>query len=119
VELKEYVDAATAYDQAYQVYGTLEKNYSTLPFRMLWYQTGPYKAYFYSQRYQDVINLANTTLNNTIAEPVLEESLYWRGYAEDYIGQTQAAIDDFRAALKIHPKWDPALQALATLGVKP
>jgi len=119
VDLLEYADAASAYDQAFQLYANLNVDNTTRPYRMMWYQTGPYKAYFYSQRYQDVINLANTTLNNTIAEPVLEESLYWRGYAEDYIGQTQAAIDDFRAALKIHPKWDPALQALATLGVKP
>lgn len=119
VDLLEYVDAASAYDQAFQVYANLNVDNTTRPYRMMWYQTGPYKAYFYSQRYQDVINLANTTLNDTIAEPVLEESLYWRGYAENYIGQSQAAIDDFRAALKVHPKWEPAVQALATLGVKP
>ncbi len=49
------------------------------PYRMMWYQTGPYKAYYYSNRFADVINLADTTLNETISEPVLEESLYWRG----------------------------------------
>lgn len=119
VDLQEYVDAASAYDQAFQLYANLNLDNTARPYRMMWYQTGPYKAYFYSQRYQDVFNLANTTLNDTIAEPMLEESLYWRGYAEDYMGQTQNAIDDFRAALKVHPKWDPALQALATLGVKP
>jgi len=119
VELLEYVDAASAYDQAFQVYANLNADNTTRPYRMMWYQTGPYKAYFYTQRYQDVINLANTTLNDTIAEPVLEESLYWRGYAENYSGQQQAAIDDFRAALKVHPKWEPAVQALAVLGVKP
>ncbi len=119
VELQEYADAASAYDQAFQVYANLNPDSATRPYRMMWYQTGPYKAYFYTQRYQDVINLANTTLNDTITEPVLEESLYWRGYAENYIGQSQAAIDDFRAALKVHPKWEPALQALAILGVKP
>ncbi len=118
VVLQEYADAASAYDKAFQVYATLPSDYSTRPFRMMWYQTGPYKAYFYTQRYQDVIDLANTTLNAS-AEPVLEESFYWRGYAEDYIGQTQAAINDFRAALKVHPNWDLAIQALTTLGVKP
>lgn len=119
VELLEYVDAASAYDQAFQAYANLNADNTTRPYRMMWYQTGPYKAYFYTQRYQDVINLANTTLNDTIAEPVLEESLYWRGYAENYTGQSQAAIDDFRAALKVHPKWEPAVQALAVLGAKP
>jgi len=119
VELLEYVDAASAYDQAFQVYANLSADKTTRPYRMMWYQTGPYKAYFYTQRYQDVITLANTTLNDTIAEPVLEESLLWRGRGEVFTGQTQAAIDDFRAALKVHPKWGPALQALADLGVKP
>ena len=53
---------------------------ATTPFRMMWYQTGPYFAYYYAGRYQDVINLAN--VNKTIAQPTLEESLYWRGMAE-------------------------------------
>ena len=43
------------------------------PYRMLWYQTGPYFAYYYSGRYQDVIDLANVTFD-TIGEDVLEES---------------------------------------------
>ena len=51
---------------------------------MMWYQTGPYKAYYYTNRFADVINLADTTLNDTIAEPVLEESLYWRGHGVLY-----------------------------------
>src|SRR5258708_28882310 len=91
VERLEYVDAVSAYDKAFQIYATLDPAYSTRPFRMMWYQTGPYKAYFYSQRYQDVINLANTTFT-TISQPVLEESLYWRGRAEAATGSTQAAI---------------------------
>jgi len=118
VELQEYVDAASAYDQAFKVYANLNADNTTRPYRMMWYQTGPYKAYFYTQRYQDVITLANTTLQ-TIAEPVLEETLLWRGRAEFQIGQTQSAIDDYRAALRVHPKWGPAIQALADLGVKP
>jgi hypothetical protein len=35
------------------------------------------------------------------------------------IGQTALAIADYRAALKVHPKWAPALQALQDLGVQP
>ncbi len=119
VELQEYFDAATAYDQAYQVYGTLEKNYSTLPFRMLWYQTGPYKAYYYTNRFSDVINFATSTLEDTMKAPELEESLLWRGRALYMAGDTQGAVKDYRAALKIHPKWAPALQALQDLGLQP
>jgi len=63
---------------------------------MMWYQTGPYKAYFYSGRYMDVINLANVTLTETISKPTIEESIYWRGRAKYMIGDTPAAIADFR-----------------------
>jgi len=119
VELQEYVDAANAYDQAFQIYAGLAPDYGTRPWRMLWYQTGPYKAYYYSQRYQDVVNLATLTLTTLISEPVLEESLLWRGRAEAASGATQAAMDDYRAALVVHPKWNVALQAMQELGVTP
>ncbi len=85
---------------------------------MMWYQTGPYFAYYYAGRYQDVINLANTTLKKTIVQPTLEESLYWRGMAEAVTGQSGAAINDYHAALKIHPNYPPAVQGLQTLGAQ-
>jgi hypothetical protein len=34
-------------------------------------------------------------------------------------GDTDAAIKDYRAALKVHPGWLPAVQALQDLGVQP
>jgi hypothetical protein len=58
-------------------------------------------------------------LEDTISEPVLEESLLWRGRAYYMIGETQAAVADYRAALKIHVDWLPAVQALQDLGVQP
>jgi hypothetical protein len=119
IALRQYVDAALAYDQAFAVYANLANDNTTRPYRMMWYQTGPYWAYYYSGRYSDVINLATTTLKDTIAEPELEESLLWRGRALYMAGDTQAAIKDYRAALKVHPKWEPALQALQDLGVQP
>lgn len=119
VQLQEYVDAASAYDRAFSIYSKLDQTENRRPFRMMWYQTGPYFAYYYAGRYQDVINLANTTLNDTIAKPTLEESLLWRGRAYYVMGQTQRAIDDFRAALAVHVDWPPAVQALQDLGVQP
>jgi tetratricopeptide (TPR) repeat protein len=119
VALQQYVDAANAYDQAFTQYASLDCKALKCPYRMMWYQTGPYFAYFYSGRYQDVVNLANTTLNETISTPSLEESLLWRGRAEYMLGNTQAAIDDYRAALAIHVDWAPAVQALQDLGVQP
>lgn len=119
VALFQYADAAIAYDYAFSLYANLGANDSIRPYRMMWYQTGPYKAYFYTNRFADVINLADTTLNDTIAEPVLEESLYWRGQAYYMAGKTDLAVKDYRAALKIHPKWIPATQALQDLGLQP
>ena len=119
VELYEYQDAAIAYDQAFSIYNSLANDDTKRPFRMMWYQTGPYKAYFYSGRYQDVINLANVTLNETISNPTLEESFYWRAQAEYMIGDTTSAIKDYREALRLHPDWPPAVQALQDLGIQP
>ncbi|HXQ36786.1 MAG TPA: tetratricopeptide repeat protein, partial [Anaerolineales bacterium] len=119
VALFEYADAAIAYDYAFNLYANLEVESAIRPYRMMWFQTGPYKAYYYTNRFSDVINLADTTLNDTIAEPVLEESLYWRGKAYYMAGQTNLAVRDYRAALKVHPKWIPATQALQDLGLQP
>jgi tetratricopeptide (TPR) repeat protein len=119
VELFEYADAAAAFDQAFAIYNDLGKDDKQRPYRMMWYQTGPYKAYFYTERYQDVINLADITLTDTISKPTLEESIYWRGRAKYMIGDTPGAIADFREALRLHPNWTPAIQALQDLGVQP
>ncbi len=119
VALREYVDAADAYDNAFGLYSALSTNMTSRPYRVMWYQTGPYYAYYYSDRFSDVINLANTTLNDTISKPILEESLLWRGRAYYMAGDTQSAIADYRAALKVHVNWVPATQALQDLGVQP
>jgi hypothetical protein len=119
IALLQYADAAVAYDYAFNMYAGLDVNDSVRPYRMMWYQTGPYKAYYYTNRFSDVINLADTTLNDTIAEPVLEESLYWRGRAFYMAGKTDLAVKDYRAALAVHPKWIPATQAMQDLGIQP
>lgn len=119
VYLNQYTDASIAYDKAFQLYSSWYTEEGNRPFRMMWYQTGPYFAYYYSARYQDVINLANTTLKDTISTPTLEESLLWRGRAYYMIGDTQSAIDDYRAALQVHVNWFPAVQALQELGIQP
>jgi len=118
VALQQYVDAATAYDQAFLIYDAIGKDDKQRPFRMMYYQTGPYFAYFYSGRYQDVINLANVTLSLP-PKPTLEESILWRGRAEYMIGNTKSAIDDYREALRLHPNWGPAIQSLQDLGIQP
>jgi tetratricopeptide (TPR) repeat protein len=118
VALQQYVDAATAYDQAFSVYATLGSNDNERPYRMMWYQTGPYWAYYYSNRYQDVINLANTTFE-TIGAPTLEESLYWRGLAEYALGNAQAGIGDVRKSVYYNLNFKAAIAQLQEWGVAP
>jgi len=105
-DLQDYKGAAAAYDQARQI---------GLPYRMLWYQFGPYLSYFYMARYQDVVDLATFAINSTPA-PGVEESFYWRGQAEESLGQPAAAITDYKTALQWHPGYKPATQALQNLG---
>lgn len=119
VALRQYVDAANAYDFAFQLYAQLPADNTSRPYRIMWYQTGPYWAYYYSGRYADVINLATATLETPTDGPVLEESLLWRGRAYVMAGQPDQAARDFRAALKVHPGWEPATQALQGLGLNP
>jgi tetratricopeptide (TPR) repeat protein len=117
VYLKQYVDAAYAYDYAFQLYSSLPKD-DLRPFRMLWYQTGPYFAYYYSGRYQDVVSLANTTFD-TVGDDVLEETWYWRGMAELALGQSETAVADFKESVRLHPDFAPGLYQLSLLGVTP
>ena len=117
VGLRQYIDAAFAYDHAFSLYAQLNADDTQRPYRMMWYQTGPYWAYYYSGRYQDVINLANTTLNDTIAEPTLEESIYWRGRAREALGDREGAIADYREALRLNYNFTAARSELERLGV--
>lgn len=119
VRLQQYGDAAFAYDQAFLLYANLGDDDTQRPYRIMWYQTGPYWAYYYSGRYQDVINLANTTLYDTIAEPTLEESLYWRGLAYWSTGSLAAAIADFQQTVYLNPNFSPGWDMLNALGAAP
>lgn len=119
VALFEYADAGFAYDYAFLLYNDLGNDDTQRPYRIMWYQTGPYWAYHYSGRYNDVIALANNTLNETIAEPTLEESIYWRAMANLALGNTTEATTDFLQAVYLNPNFDAAHAVLAQLGVSP
>jgi tetratricopeptide (TPR) repeat protein len=108
--MKDYKGAAAAFDQARQI---------GLPYRMLWYQFGPYRAYYYMARFQDVVDLATFAITSVPTVPGLEEAYYYRGLAELELGQPAEAEADFRTALQRHPGWAPALQALADMGLAP
>jgi hypothetical protein len=116
VYLQDYATAASAFDTAYGIYPDIEQN--SRPYRILWYETGPYPAYYYSGRYQDVINLADQTLGN-MAEPVLEESYYWRALSNYALGNTTLAVTDLRTSLEYHPGFAPSVAMLKELSMLP
>jgi len=99
--LNDYQSAEVAYDQAFQL---------QLPWRMLWYQFGPYEAYFNVGRYDDVLTLAEANRNIT---PYVEETYYWKGVVYAAQGNTQSALQELDRALFYNRNFIPAQEAKA------
>lgn len=99
--LDKYEEAAVAFDQARAI---------GLPWRMLWYQFGPYEAYLNVGRYDDVVLLADVTLEN---RPYFEESYYYKGAALEALGEPDAARQHYEEAANFNPNFSPAQMALA------
>jgi hypothetical protein len=93
--------AARAYDQARTI---------GLPWRMLWYQFGPFEAYYHAGRYEELISLARATLDVT---EHIEEVHYWLGMGLLETGDVAGARRAFRRALKQRPDYAKAAEALA------
>jgi tetratricopeptide (TPR) repeat protein len=111
-DLDDYQGAAEAYDQAAEIYAQLPPQQR--PARMLWYQSRPYWAYYYTGRYDDVIRLADETLGADV-DPVLEESFYWRALAKEAKGDITGAIADLEESLKLNPNFSAGLYQLSRL----
>ena len=92
--------AASAYDEARRV---------GLPFRLLWYQEEPFAAYLGAQRYEDVIRLAEVTLNNAGEH---EEAYYYLGLAYQATDRQDAAARALQKALDYNPNLGRAAKAL-------
>ncbi|MBI4675838.1 MAG: C39 family peptidase [Chloroflexi bacterium] len=103
VALGEYEAAAQAFDQA---------RFLKLPWRMMWYQFGPYEAYYRVGRYEEVIALADTTLKPS---GDLEESYYYKGLALEKLGRTAEARAAFETALRYNANYQAARRAFAAL----
>ncbi len=102
VGLRRYSEAAPAFDRARTL---------GLPWRMLWYQFGPYEAYLHVGRYSEVVSLADSLLRVT---DDLEESHYYKGLALRSQGRPDDAQREFHAALRYNKNYADAQRALAT-----
>ena len=76
----------------------------TLPFRMLWYQFGPFEAYFQTGRYDDVLALVNNNISS--AGQYVEETLLLAGQGlSPRRGAQQDAAAAFQRALAQNPNY--------------
>lgn len=100
VYFEQYAAAARSYDEARKI---------GLPQRMLRYQFGPFFAYFHAFRNDDLLALAQYTLQLT---PNAEEALLWHGWGLYRDGDTLGAMDAWRKALEANPNFQDAQYAL-------
>ncbi len=97
-----YEYAAVAYDEARKL---------QLPYRITWYEFGMFEAYNAVGRYQDVIELARTTLDQGGTAEQIEEIYYYAGLARQALGERDRALTNFNTALEKNPNFTPAAVA--------
>lgn len=101
-----YLGGTQAFDKAREI---------GLPPRMLWYQFEPYLAYLRTDRYQDIIDLADATLETQGGRNV-EETFWYKGHALAYLGDVDGAISAYRTSLSVNKNFYPAQISLDSLG---
>lgn len=100
-------EAAAAFDQA-RAFG--------LPWRMLWYQFGPFAAYLAEGRVQDVLTLTDEIIRITDS---IEEIYTWRARALLAAGDVAGAQTAVQRALTLAPTFPPALELSRQLANTP
>ncbi|MCC6801878.1 MAG: C39 family peptidase [Anaerolineae bacterium] len=108
VALGDFEKAAAAYDIARNL---------GLPWRMMWYQFGPFEAYYRMGRFDDMLALADANLNDGGGQYV-EETFYYGGLAREGLGQNDRAINNFNGAISFNPNFTPARAARDALLAK-
>jgi hypothetical protein len=101
-----YQGGAQAFDKAREI---------GLPPRMLWYQFEPYLAYMRVNRYQDMVDLADATLETQGGRNV-EETFLYKGHALAFLGDVIGAREAYREALRVNKNFYPAEIALSSIG---
>ena len=107
VYFERYDEAAVAYDRARAL---------GLPQRMLRYQFGPFFAYFYARRLDDLFALTQYALKIT---PNSEEAKLWHGWGLYRSGDSNGAIADFQSALEENANYQDAQYALEFVRANP
>ena len=100
VALAEFEEAAAAYDRAREI---------GLLWRMLWYQFGPFQAYYEVGRVKDLVALADTTLLNVDDS---EELYYWKGQGLAVQGDMAGAKLAWNQSMQLNPNYAEAAEAL-------
>ena len=100
-------EAAEAFDRARSL---------GLPWRMLWYQFGPFAAYLAEGRVQDVLTLTDEVIRITDS---IEEIYTWRARALLAAGDVAGAETAVQRALTLAPTFPPALELSRQLANTP
>ncbi|MCB8953555.1 MAG: C39 family peptidase [Ardenticatenales bacterium] len=100
-----YEQGAAAFDQSF-ILG--------IPPRMLWYEFRPYIAYMKVGRYQDMLTMADTTLETTGGRNV-EETYLYKGHALAFLGDISGARAAYQQGLKLNENSYPIQWALDSL----
>jgi len=101
VQLGQYQNAALAYDSAFSL--------GKLPYRITWYEFGPFEAYYRTGQYDKMLPLIQFTMDS--AKNNVEEMLYYRGLIKAARGDKNGALDDLNAALSYNPGYQAAIAA--------
>lgn len=101
VALGRYQEAVEAYSRARTI---------GLPWRMLWYQFGPFRACYETGLYEELVALAEATIRT---RGYVEEIYYWKGLGLARLGNMRAARQAWQQALDLNPRYADAARALA------
>ena len=100
-----YENGAAAFDQA-RIVG--------VPPRIVWYQFRPYIAYMKVGRFQEMVDLADTTLATQGGRNV-EETYLYKGHALAFLGDGPGAVAAYEEALRLNSNFYPAQWALDSI----
>ncbi len=100
-----YEQGAAAFDQAF-ILG--------MPPRTLWYEFRPYIAYMKTERYQDMLALADATLETPGGRNV-EETYLYKGHALAFLGDISGARAAYQEGIKLNENSYPIQWALDSL----